>query len=237
LSIPGHAARSSTRFSTRSSSVVTCWSTGTPEESDKLKQGPKAVESCRPWASRYGVPIHPIIMGALHEPTAYSWKQIKSTTGRGCSDPRRGSGQLEAQLVLGTPNYSQEVEQAAADPVAGPTCSTPSTSTRVPISSRCAIRATPHRRGLPLFITEFGATYAERKVWTTHHSSPRLRLRNRGQPLVRVDGAKQHQRRGLESWNTAPTRVCILASGAPLDGRGPTTCLTRSPDAGALALG
>ena len=98
----------------------------------------------------------------------------------------------------------------------GRTCSTRFTSTPARTSSRCATR--PTRRislGLPLFVTEFGATPSDGGVTEERRQ---LRLRRRDEQLVRLDGARTTS--AAPSWklDQCTDTSCILTSDAPVDG-------------------
>jgi endoglucanase len=191
-----------------------------------VTQQAKAVEFFRAMASKYGAYPN-VIWEPYNEPTAYSWKQIKVyhqavVAAIRAVDP-------DNLIVLGTPNYSQEVEQAALDPLAGTnllytlhfySC-THQQSVRD--KGNTAIAA-----GLPIFITEFGATYADGGLATT---IPPHDYVCETEANLWFAWMAQNNISGV-AWKLdhCTDASCILSANAPLDG--PWTDDLLSTDAG-----
>ncbi len=110
-------------------------------------------------ATKYGAYPN-VIWEPYNEPMGYSWSQIKVyheavVKAIRAVDP-------DNLIVLGTPNYSQRVDQAAADPVAG-------TNLLYTLHWYSCTHGQMYRdygtaaiaKGIALFVTEFGATFSD----------------------------------------------------------------------------
>jgi aryl-phospho-beta-D-glucosidase BglC (GH1 family) len=110
-------------------------------------------------AAKYaGVPN--VIYEPYNEPKGVGWEEVKAYHERVVAAIREQDA--EAPIVLGTPNYSQDVDQAAADPVAGTnllyTLHYYACSHRSWLRQKAEVAMA---RGVALFVTEFGATNAD----------------------------------------------------------------------------
>ena len=104
-------------------------------------------------------------------------------------------------IVLGTPTYSQDVDIAAADPVAGTNLMYTLHFYACTHNSRCATKGNAAlAKGSPLFITEFGATPADGGVMRA--ATTRLRGRDRASGSPGWPRTTSAARRG--SWISAP---------------------------------
>jgi aryl-phospho-beta-D-glucosidase BglC (GH1 family) len=126
---------------------------------DAVSQQDQAVAFFATMATKYGAYPN-VIWEPYNEPSRFTWAQIKPyheavVAAIRAVDP-------DNLIVLGTPNWSQYVDEAALDPVAGTnllytlhfySC----THTQwLRDRGNTAIAA-----GLPLFVSEFGATYSD----------------------------------------------------------------------------
>jgi endoglucanase len=159
----------------------------------------------------------------------YTWPQIKPyheavVAAIRAEDP-------DNLIVLGTPTWSQDVDQAAKDPVAG-------TNLLYTLHFYSCTHTQPFRTkgdtaiaaGLSLFVTEFGATYADGGVPPDH-------------VYVCEDEANlwfawmaQNNISGV-AWklDQCSDASCILSSSAPIDGPWPDDML--STDVGGTVSG
>jgi endoglucanase len=101
-----------------------------------------------------------LIYEPYNEPKDVSWADIKPYHEAVIAAIRKHDP--EAPIVLGTPTYSQDVDKAANDPVAGTnllyTLHYYACTHRAWLRQRADIA---RARGLALFVTEFGATHAD----------------------------------------------------------------------------
>ena len=133
-----------------SSAAVT--STGTTQTTD-------ASDFFTQIATQYGTSPN-VIYETYNEPTGVTWAQIKPYHQAVVAAIRAVDS--DNLIVLGTPNWSQDVDLAAADPVAGTNllytlhfyACTHKQSLRDKATKAISL-------GLPLFVTEFGATPAD----------------------------------------------------------------------------
>jgi endoglucanase len=122
-------------------------------------QAPQASAFFTQMATMYGSSPN-VIYEDYNEPTGATWAQIKPyhqtvVAAIRAVDP-------DNLIVLGTPTYSQDVDKAAADPVAGTnllyTLHFYACTHKQPLRDKAN---TAISMGLPLFVTEFGATPAD----------------------------------------------------------------------------
>lgn len=112
-------------------------------------------------ASKYaGVPN--VIYETFNEPTELTWAQIKPYHEAVVAAIRAADPDNESIVVLGTPNWSQDVDVAAKDKLAGNnlmyTLHFYSCTHGNYLMSKAKIAM---QRGAPLFVTEWGATNAD----------------------------------------------------------------------------
>jgi endoglucanase len=108
-----------------------------------------------------------VIWEPYNEPNGVSWDQIKAYH-QAVVDAIR-SVDADNPIVLGTPNYSQRVDVAAADPVTG-------TNLLYTLHWYSCTHGQPFRdvgdkaiaAGAALFVTEYGATFADGGVASNH---------------------------------------------------------------------
>ncbi len=118
-------------------------------------------------ATKYGAYPN-VIWEPYNEPMGYSWSQIKPyheavVAAIRAVDP-------DNLIVLGTPNYSQRVDQAAADPVVG-------TNLLYTLHWYSCTHGQTYRdygtfaiaNGIALFVTEFGATFSDGGLASSHN--------------------------------------------------------------------
>jgi endoglucanase len=204
--------------------VIVDWHTSDAVTSAGGSQADQATAFFTMIAQKYGGAPN-VIYEDYNEPTKVTWAQIKPyheavVAAIRAVDP-------DNVIVLGTPNWSQDVDVAATDPVAGTNlmytlhfyACTHKQSLRDKGSAALAM-------GLPIFITEFGATPADGGVVKS------------GDPYVCEDEAnnwfawmKQNGISGA-SWklDACTDTSCILTSSAPVDG--PWTDDVLTSDAG-----
>ncbi len=155
-----------------------------------------------------GVPN--VIYEPFNEPVGIAWPALKKYH-QAVVDVIRGQD-AEAPIVLGTPNYSQDVDTAAVDPLEGSNLLY--TLHYYACSHRSQLRLkgdAARKRGLALFVTEFGATAAdggldgkvcleEAQLWDEWLSERKI---------------------SWAAWkldNCDPDATCLLAGNAPLEG-------------------
>ncbi len=207
--------------------VIIDWHTSTAVTASG-SQASQASEFFTMMAQKYGATPN-VIYEDYNEPNKVTWAQIKPyhetvVAAIRAVDP-------DNLIILGTPTYSQDVDVAAADPVAGTN-----------LMYTLHFYACTHKQslrdkgtaalsmGLPLFVTEFGATPADGGVVRS------------GDPYVCEDEANswfawmaQHNISGA-SWklDQCTDTSCILRSTAPVDG--PWTDDVLTSDAGGTAV-
>jgi endoglucanase len=204
--------------------VIVDWHT-----EEAISQQAQAVAFFTTMAKTYGAYPN-VIWEPYNEPAGpngarYTWPQIKPyheavVAAIRAEDP-------DNLIVLGTPNWSQYVDEAAADPVAGTnllyTLHFYSCSHTLSLRDRgdTAIAA-----GIALFVTEFGATYSDGGLVSANHD------------YVCEDEANlwfawiaQNNISGV-AWklDECSDASCILGPNAPVDGPWPDNVL--STDAG-----
>jgi endoglucanase len=155
-----------------------------------------------------GVPN--VIYETFNEPIGVAWSDLKKYHEAVVAAIREQDG--EALIVLGTPNYSQGVDEAAGDQVAGTnllyTLHYYACDHKASLRQKGDVALT---RGAALFVTEWGATAAdggingqvcldEAQAWDDW-----LRERKIGWTAWKLDGCE-------------PDSSCLLVPGAPVDG-------------------
>jgi len=196
---------------------------------EAVVQQAEAVAFFSTMATKYGAYPN-VIWEPYNEPNPYTWAQIKPyheavVAAIRAVDP-------DNLIVLGTPNWSQNVDQAALDPVVG-------TNLLYTLHFYSCTHTQPYRdkgdlaiaAGLPIFVTEFGATYSDGGLAGKDHD------------YVCEDEANlwfawmaQNNISGV-AWklDACSDASCILGSNAPLNGPWPDSVL--STDAGGAVLG
>jgi endoglucanase len=151
-----------------------------------------------------------VIYEPFNEPTAINWPDLKKYHEAVVAAIREQDP--EALIVLGTPNYSQDVDKAAADPVDGTNlmytlhyyACTHKATFRVKGDTALAL-------GAALFVTEWGATDAdggrdgavcleEAQLWDDWLDAHKISW-----TAWKLDGCE-------------PDSTCLLMPGAPIDG-------------------
>ena len=131
-----------------------------------VNQQDAAIVFFKEMATKYGAYPN-VIWEPYNEPNGFGWSQIKPYH-QAVVDAIR-TVDPDNLIVLGTPNWSQRVDQAAADPVVGTnllytlhwySC-THGQSFRAYGDNAIA-------RGIALFVTEYGATFADGGVPSNH---------------------------------------------------------------------
>jgi endoglucanase len=160
-------------------------------------------------AAKYaGVPN--VIYETYNEPTGINWPDLKKYHEAVVAVIREQDE--EVPIVLGTPNYSQEVDQAAADPVDGTNLLY--TLHYYACTHRGALRQKGDvalALGAALFVTEWGATHSdggrdgiictdEAQLWDDW-----MNAHNISWSAWKLDGCE-------------PDSSCLLVPGAPVDG-------------------
>ena len=145
-------------------------------------------------ATQYGASPN-VIYEPFNEPTTATWAQIKPYHEAVVAAIRAVDS--DNLIVLGTPTWSQDVDLAAADPLTGTNLLY--TLHFYACTHKQSLRDKANKAismGLPLFVTEFGATPSDGGVMRSGDNDV---CEARDQHLVRLDGAEQHQRRVLEA--------------------------------------
>jgi endoglucanase len=204
--------------------VIVDWHTSAAVKATGATQAAQASEFFAMMAQKYGNTPN-VIYEDYNEPNNVTWAQIKPyhqavVAAIRAIDP-------DNVIILGTPTYSQDVDVAAADPVGGTNLMY--TLHFYACTHKQSLRdkgTTALSMGLPLFITEFGATPADGGVVRS------------GDPYVCEDEANnwfawmaQHKISGA-SWklDQCTDTSCILTAAAPVDG--PWTDDVPTSDAG-----
>jgi endoglucanase len=191
-----------------------------------VNQQDQAVAFFTAMATKYGaypnVIWEPYNEPARPSPNAplYTWAQIKAYHEVVVAAIR--SVDPDNLIVLGTPNWSQYVDQAAADPVAGTnllyTLHFYSCANTQPFRDRgnTAIAA-----GIALFVTEFGATYSDGGLVPNHNyvCEDETNLWFAWMAQNNISGAAWK----LDECGDAS---CILGPNAPVDGPWPDNMLS-----------
>ena len=163
-------------------------------------------------ATKYGAYPN-VIWEPYNEPNGFDWLQIKTYHEAVVAAIR--TVDPDNLIVLGTPNYSQRVDQAAADPVVG-------TNLLYTLHWYSCTHGQMFRdfgttaiaKGIALFVTEFGATFSDGGTSNNDHT------------YVCEDEANlwfawmaQSDISGV-AWklDQCPDSSCILTSEAPLNG-------------------
>ena len=204
--------------------VIVDWHTSNAVTSSGGSQAQQASDFFTMIAQKYGDKPN-LIYEDYNEPNKVTWAQIKPyheavVAAIRAVDP-------DNVIVLGTPTYSQDVDIAAGDPVAGTNLMY--TLHFYACTHKDSLRAkgtTALSKGLPLFITEFGITPADGGVVKS------------GDPYVCEDeGNKwfawmQQNNISGASWklDQCTDTSCILTASAPIDG--PWTDDVLTSDAG-----
>ena len=192
-----------------------------------VNQQADAVAFFTAMATRYGAYPN-VIWEPYNEPNGFTWAQIKPyheavVEAIRAVDP-------DNLIVLGTPNWSQYVDEAALDPLVGTnllytlhfySC----THTQwLRDKGDMAIAA-----GLPIFVTEFGATYADGGLAPNHNYVCEI------ETSLWFAWMAQNNISGL-AWklDRCSDTSCILGPSAPLDGPWPDSALSTDVD-GAVA--
>lgn len=189
-----------------------------------VNQQDQAVAFFTDMATKYGAYPN-VIWEPYNEPNGFTWAQIKAYHEVVVAAIR--SVDPDNLIVLGTPNWSQYVDEAAADPVAGTnllytlhfySCThTQSLRDR----GNTAIAA-----GIALFVTEFGATYSDGGLVSANHDyvcEDEANLWFAWMSQNDISGVAWKLDEGTDA-------SCILSPNAPVDGPWPDNML--STDAG-----
>ena len=184
-----------------------------------VNQQDQAVAFFTAMATKYGAYPN-VIWEPYNEPNGFTWAQIKSyheavVAAIRAVDP-------DNLIVLGTPRWSQDVDVAASDPVAG-------TNLLYALHFYSCTHAQPYRTkgdtaiaaGLALFVTEFGATYSDGGVAPNHNyvCENETNLWFAWMAQNNISGA---------AWKLDQCGVasCILGPNAPLNGPWPDNMLS-----------
>jgi len=172
-----------------------------------------------------------VIYEPYNEPVGVTWAQIKPyheavVAAIRAVDP-------DNLIIMGTPTYSQDVDLAAVDPVAGTNLLY--TLHFYACTHRQSLRSKAARAigaGAALFITEFGATPADGGVASSSNN-----IVCAAETMNWFDFMATNNISGL-AWklDQCTDSSCILASGAPADGPWTDDLLTASPP-GVAAVG
>jgi Cellulase (glycosyl hydrolase family 5) len=151
-----------------------------------------------------------LIYEPFNEPTEIAWPELKKYHEAVVAAIRVHDA--EAPIILGTPNWSQDVDQAAKDPLDGVNLLYTLHYYSCTHTSWLRQRAEIARaKGLALFVSEFGASHAdggtdgavcleEAQLWDDW-----LAARKIGWTAWKLDGCE-------------PDSTCLLVPGAPTDG-------------------
>lgn len=176
-----------------------------------------------------------VIWEPYNEPNGYTWPLIKSyhtavVTAIRAVDP-------DNLIVLGTPHWSQYVDEAAKDPVAG-------TNLLYTMHFYSCTHTGQYRSkgdlaiaaGLALFVTEFGATFSDGGVAAPPPPSPPHNYVCEDEANLWFAWMAQNNISGV-AWklDQCSDASCILNSSAPIDGPWPDNML--STDVGGTVSG
>ena len=160
-------------------------------------------------AAKYaGVPN--VIYETFNEPRGIEWPELKQYHEAVVAAIREQDP--EGPIVLGTPNFSQDVDKAAEDPVVGTNLLY--TLHYYACSHKAGLRQkgdTALGKGLALFVTEWGATDADGGtdgivcLDEAQHWDDWLNARKISWSAWKLDGCE-------------PDSTCLLKPGAPIDG-------------------
>jgi endoglucanase len=151
-----------------------------------------------------------VIYETFNEPRGIEWPELKPYHEAVVAAIREQDA--EAPIVLGTPNFSQEVDKAAADPVAGTNLLY--TLHYYACSHKAWLRQkgdTALSKGIALFVTEWGATDADGGtdgivcLDEAQHWDDWLNARKISWSAWKLDGCE-------------PDSTCLLKPGAPVAG-------------------
>ena len=196
-----------------------------------VDQQHQAVEFFTAMATKYAA-FPNVIWEPYNAPNGYTWAQIKPyhtavVTAIRAVDP-------DNLIVLGTPHWSQDVDVAASDPVAG-------TNLLYTVHFYSCTHTQQYRdkgdiaiaAGLPLFVTEFGATYSDGGLAT---STPAHDYVCEDEANLWFAWMAQNNISGV-AWklDQGSDASCILSSSAPIDGPWPDDML--STDVGGTVSG
>jgi endoglucanase len=192
--------------------VIVDWHTSDAVKTNGTTQTTQATDFFTMMATQYGSTPN-IIYEDYNEPTGVTWAQIKPyheaiVAAIRPIDP-------DNLIVLGTPNWSQDVDLAAADPVAGTNLLYTLHFYACTHGQTLINKAnTALTMGLPLFITEFGATPSDGGVVKSGDNYVCEPETN-----VWFSWMAQHNISGA-SWklDQCTDSSCILTSDAPVDG-------------------
>ena len=200
--------------------VLVDWHTEKAASPDPLvNQQVAAVAFFTEMATKYGAYPN-VIWEPYNEPAGPTWPQIKAYH-QAVVDAVRAAGS-DNLMVLGTPQWSQRVDQAAADPVAG-------TNLLYTLHWYSCSHGQSFRNlgdkaiagGIALFVTEFGATFSDGGLAPNHN-------------YVCADEANlwfawmlQNNISGV-AWklDQCTDASCILGGNASLDGPWPANALS-----------
>jgi endoglucanase len=192
--------------------VIVDWHTSDAVKTNGTTQTTQATDFFTMMATQYGATPN-IIYEDYNEPTGVTWAQIKPyheavVAAIRAVDP-------DNLIVLGTPNWSQDVDLAAADPVAGTNLLYTLHFYACTHGQSLINKAnTALTMGLPLFITEFGATPSDGGVTKNGDNDVCEPETN-----VWFSWMAQHNISGA-SWklDQCTDSSCILTADAPIDG-------------------
>lgn len=169
----------------------------------------QAIEFFSQLAEAYGG-VPNLIYETFNEPRALGWEELKRYHETIVDTIREHDS--EALIVLGTPNYSQGVDQAAEAPLKGDNLLY--TLHYYACSHKHALRVKGDRArdmGLALFVTEFGATTADGGL----HGEVCLEEAQRWHEWL------ADRKISWTAWKLdgcEPDSSCLLVPGAPVDG-------------------
>jgi endoglucanase len=192
--------------------VIVDWHTSDAVKTNGTTQTTQASDFFTMMATQYGSTPN-IIYEDYNEPTGVTWAQIKPyhqaiVAAIRAVDP-------DNLIVLGTPNWSQDVDLAAADPVAGTNLLYTLHFYACTHGQSLINKAnTALTMGLPLFITEFGATPSDGGVVKNGDNDvcePETNVWFSWMAQNNISGA---------SWklDQCTDSSCILTADAPIDG-------------------